>query len=258
MNKELILSEIKSLNERVDGRPYFGIYANGMSIDNPLAWMWGDDKTLVNEGLVKTYPIEACKKHMMNFFGFSYNDFIIHNNADGTCSATLVFPCNGDNYANVVKAMDLYGYYPAIKDEKRTVSNGLYHMTFEPKFQKNANALLKTEKYLFHITPKVYKDKILKNGFVPYSRNNRNDYPPRIFFILGSNNPIDTLQMAKKLSTVKYQNEDNLDKYCAFRIDVSKLPDNVTFHIDPNKGGAVWTSDNISPSCIDNVIDLHN
>ena len=70
MNKELILSEIKSLNERVDARPYYGIYAHGMSIDNPLAWMWGDDKTLVNEGLVKTYPIEACKKHMMNFFGF--------------------------------------------------------------------------------------------------------------------------------------------------------------------------------------------
>ena len=67
--------------------------------------------------------------------------------------------------------------------------------------------------------------------------------------MLGSTNPIETLKLANSLKNTKYGNEEKVE-YCAFRIDVKKIPNNVIFHLDPNMNGAIWTNDNLTPQAI--------
>ena len=227
-----------------------------MNHDNPLSEIWLNEN-LLREGLVKTYPITAAKKHITEFMGLPLSAFKIEKGVNGTDYAIIQFPATEHSYDDVVKTMDVYGYTLVNKNsvEKVRAVYGWYFLQFEPKFQNDASELLKNERFLFHITPKVYKDRILKNGFVPYNRNNQYNYQPRVYFMLGSNDPADTVNMISKLSRVKYGNIDR-SKYCAFKVDVKKIPQDIKFHLDPYKSGAVWTSSNVPPLCIIDVIDF--
>lgn len=245
---DVTLAQMQALTEKMDKKQYFGIYAHGLSNDDPLSVIWGNEKLMINEGLVKTYSLTSCKKHMINFLGFTDETFRINTNG----TAMLIFPASKNNYDTVLKAMNLYGYYVANKNPEANIFSGNYWLTFEPKYQDNANDLLKNEKYLCHISPKVYKEKILKNGFIPYNRNSRNNFPGRVYFLFGSNKPELNLKMLKMLSIAKYGRIEQ-NNYCVFKIDVSKLPSNAVFHTDPNMDGAIWTYDNIPPSCIVDV-----
>lgn len=202
--------------------------------------------------MIKTYSIEDTKKHICEFFNLPSDAFQIKSDEYATY-CYLFFPDKENSLQDILKAMDWYGYFCTAKNPK-PLENGWYALKFEQKFQENANELLKNEEYIYHITPKVYKEKIMKNGFVPYSRNNSYNYPDRIYFMLGSNSPIDTIVLISQLSVVKYGVDDK-SRYCAIRVDVKKIPNRVVFHQDINKRGAIWTTDNIPPSCIVATID---
>ena len=245
--RENILKEnINVLNKIKD---WFGPYDVYATMDNPLSLIW--EKQL-DESLVKTYDIEAAKRHICKFFNLPEKYFQIHKNEYNTY-CFIMFPQKDNSLEEIIKAMEWYGYFSTMK-KIQPLSNGWYVIKFESKFEKDANELLKTEKFLIHITPFKYKDKILKNGFIPKSKNKKFNYPDRTYFMLGSTNPVETLKLSRKLSQV--ENNNKKTEYCAFRIDVNKIPSNVSFHLDPNMEGAVWTSDNITPNAIKDFIIL--
>lgn len=234
-------------------RRWFGPYDAYMTFDSPISMLWGKTSEQIDESLIKTYSIHDAKKHICRFFNLPDDAFVIKED-DYKTYCYITFPNKGNSLEEIMKAMEWYGYFCVIKNPKE-ITDGWYVLKFEPKFQENANKLLEKEKYLYHITLKSYKNKILTNGFVPYSRNQKFSYPERIYFMLGSNSPLDTLSLARQLSVEKFGREE-MNKYCAFRISVEKLPNRIVFHQDVNKNGSVWTTDNIPPSTIEKIIDL--
>ena len=71
------------------------------------------------------------------------------------------------------------------------------------------------------------------------------------------------LSYPHKIDDLAYKYIEALQKEAPYLIamevvDVSKIPENVVFHLDPNMEGGIWTSDNIPPSVIRDWINLHN
>lgn len=248
------LLKISVLQEDEDKLSEIGLFfgKNNVTIDNPLPLY---EEGILSESLIKTYSIESAKKHICKYFNLPENYFLIKRSKFNTY-CFITFPNKGNSLDDIIKTMEWYGYFPSTKNIK-PLENGWYVVKFESRFEENANSLLTNETHLIHITKTKFKDKILKYGFIPKSKNKKFNYPDRTYFMLGSNNPVETLKLAKNLSSVENGKED-LNGYMAFRIDVSKIPENVVFHLDPNMEGGIWTSDNIPPSAIMDRISLHN
>lgn len=238
---DLLNEDINRLNEIKD---WFGCCDAYATMDNPLSLLWGNE---IDESLTKTYPVTSAKEHICKFFNLPERYFNIYQNKYNTY-CFITFPEKNNSLGDMIKAMEWYGYFCSVKNPKPN-EYGWYTLKFESKFEENANELLRNETHLIHLTQAKFKDKILKQGFVPKSKNKKFNYPDRTYFMLGSQNPIETLQLAKNLKQVE-NGKNTESEYCAFRIDVSKIPSNVIFHKDPNYGGAVYTRDNLTPNCI--------
>ena len=242
--KENLFNENKLQLDEI--KLWFGCCDAYSSMDNPLSLKW---ESSIDESLIKTYSIESAKQHICKYFNLPEKFFNIYKTKYNTY-CFITFPEKYSSLEDIIKAMKWYGYVCSIKNPK-PLENGWYVLKFESLFETNANDILKKETHLIHLTPAKNVNKILKKGFVPKSTNNRFDYNDRIYFMLGSTNPIETLKLANNLKNTEYGNEEKVE-YCAFRIDVKKIPNNVIFHLDPNMNGAVWTSDNLTPQAIQN------
>lgn len=231
------------LNEVKDG---FGIA--GMSMDNPLSLKWFGELT---ESLIKTYDVEAAKKHICKFFNLPEGYFRIVKTGYTTI-CVLQIPVKECSVNDIMKAMEWYGYFCSHKNTNQQFDDWAI-LKFEPKYDKNANELLKDEKYLIHLTPIKHKEKIEKIGFVPKSKNNVFSYPERIYFVFGGNSPLDNIKLARRLRNA---NSEHSETYVAFKIDVSRISDNMTFHVDPNLAGSIYTYDNLPPSVIVDEIEF--
>jgi hypothetical protein len=98
-------------------------------------------------------------------------------------------------------------------------------------------------KLLYHCTPKIHLDKILKNGLYPKSKNKLSSHPPRVFLCDNLNK---TISLVKQF---KYQS--NLGVWTILEIDTSKIKE-FKIYIDPNykNEGGVYTMNNITPNAI--------
>lgn len=224
---------------------WFGRCTAYATMDNPLVYNFESE---INESLVKTYPITSAKKHICKYFNLPEKFFIIKQDEYITYAYILI-PYKNASLKDIIKSMEWFGYVCCEKNPK-PFNDEWYHLKFESKFGENANSLLNGETHLIHLTPAKNMNKILKNGFVPKSTNNRFGYNDRVYFMFGSVNPINTFNLCMSLKKWQYPNEENVE-YCAFRISVGKIPSNVVFHLDPNMEGAVYTMDNISPTVIE-------
>ena len=240
--KENLFNENKLQLDEI--KLWFGCCDAYSSMDNPLSLKWENP---IDESLIKTYSIETAKQHICKYFNLPEKFFNIYKTKYNTY-CFITFPEKYSSLEDIIKAMKWYGYVCSIKNPK-PLENGWYVLKFESLFETNANDILKKETHLIHLTPTKNVNKILKKGFIPKSTNNKFEYNDRTYFMLGSTNPIETLKLANSLKNTKYGNEEKVE-YCAFRIDVKKIPNNVIFHLDPNMNGAIWTNDNLTPQAI--------
>lgn len=127
-----------------------------------------------------------------------------------------------------------------VNGDKRFLS-----LKYEPNYIDDANGLIRKHKYLFHISPIPYKDKILKNGFIPKSNTDR------CYFFLDTVSKKTILDWIPTFKT--YKSKDTKEQYCLYTTDISKINDNVVFYLDPNLKGGVYTMDNIAPNTIINT-----
>lgn len=230
-----------------------------VSYSNPLSLMMHGK---IDEGYYASYPIEKVKKYITNMFNLSEGQFIIHKNEnDDTYTCTILIYVDNtpisNKISNLDKAMSLCGYYREIVDDDALNGKRVKMIQYEPRFQGSANEFVKENKFLYHITPSYYEDKILRNGFVPKSKNKIFNYPDRIYFFTARNKKDELLGLALYYDEMVV-NGLNDSKYALFELDGTALSEKVTFYHDPNLTNAVYTKENVPPNFIirHKIIDL--
>lgn len=95
-------------------------------------------------------------------------------------------------------------------------------------------------KYIYHITEEKNVDDILTNGFIPFSKSLRFNYPNSCHFFIGD-------KEEAKLFVLELERDNNAD-YVLFTLDTSKIDND--FYPDPNIRNGVITKDTVSPETI--------
>ena len=208
----------------------------------------------LNEGLIHTYDVDKVKNIVCIKFNLVPDQFRIENRGGDESLVKLVFILlDKDVSKNVIgdikHFMSTCGYFLAYPQE---IYEEIIVLIFEPRFSENIFTEIKEKyNYLFHATPTIYVNKILKNGLIPKNKNTLFLYPDRTFCMKGdvlTNNDIGLLKnvQMQRGKTVKYDNNE----YTILKIDISMLPENMKMYTDPMAKGAIFTYDNIPPSAI--------
>ena len=235
--------------------------------DNPVSapeWL----KPIYNAG-------QRSVEELTKFFPLSPKQIGIESGIDleTTEKIFIAIPDIADNKPIIRNAMRFFGYF-LLSDEPneyRSEVNGTPWtiLTFSPNFQEYVNKyILKENKYLYHVSPTKFEHKILKQGLVPSTKNEKFSYPHRIYLILGhretlgsgeydfgEDDALDVARMLAKAKLIRHDKyvDDNL--YTLYRIDVSKLSENVRFSYDMEyKPLGIFTAENISPNALE-VVD---
>jgi hypothetical protein len=100
---------------------------------------------------------------------------------------------------------------------------------------------------LYHCTPEIYVEKILKEGLFPKSKNKISTHPPRIFLCSNLNKTISIAKQFKYRSS--YECTWNI-----LEIETKNITE-LKIYSDPNykKEGGVYTLNNIKPDFIKNL-----
>lgn len=212
--------------------------------DNPLAVRYCN-KGYLFEGLIKTYPINKAIEYVTRLFCLNSNQFqVIKRN--GTYKILVCFE-NTENKKNQMnQAMNLCGYELA----GEAIDKEYIQQMYTAKYSESLTKEIKNNMiFLIHITPSYNKEKILKYGFTPKSKNEFFTYSPSVFFFTQDAPLIHIVDQVYQ-KDIKIKNNSNNHIYSLFRVDVSKIPDSVKFETDPNLRYAVRTRDNISNKTI--------
>ena len=158
-----------------------------MSFNNPVSIYFLKncyDGEFINEGIIRTYPIDKTIEYVKNCFKLDDDDIRkvkLENNKE---NILILIPNVANNIDVVKKAFNVCGYHFS-KIAKRKTFDGIEWITmmFEAKFQTDdSKTIRKQETHAYHITPFYNKKSILKIGFSPRSKNKLFEYPGRVFF----------------------------------------------------------------------------
>ncbi len=250
----------------------------------------------LNEGLVKSYDVnkvknilqnnknlfkdlivpewlqqiqnidENVKEQLLEYFPLEKEQIEIINRKHDINFIVIYIPDIAINLQLIEKTMNAFGYFKSdiIKEE---VINDIKWVAiqFEPKFQDVITYEIKhNHKYLYHISPTKYEHKILKNGLIPKSKNDKFNYPYRVYLLMDKDNSfnlnktylisIAKMLLGSKLNLVNNQYVND-NEYTIYQIDISKLNNNINFYYDTNLYPlSIFTVDNINPNAI-KIID---
>lgn len=214
-------------------------------------------ENMLYEGLIKSHPLEHCISIL------SKNKYSVKQNSDANCFF-LTHTFDNDYYSALIELTNLLsltnnlGWYPTnmtygpdfndtIKwDKKQEAIKRLFinkyktiKFLFEPKYDTQA---LSFEARLYHITPTIYVEKILKNGLVPKSRSKKAYHPERVYLSR-------TLVDAQRLIPIFKANTE-IDNWTILMVDTILL-NNLHLYKDQNfKDRGYWTLNTISPASL--------
>ena len=234
--------------------------------DVPYAPEWCTP--LVNAG-------QYCAEEITRNFPFSPKQIGLELGiyVDDISKIFIAIPDIEDNKSVITKAMSFFGYFllEDVYNEHRSKAYGTpWHvLTFSPKFQRYVTEqIFKNNKFLYHISPSKFEHKILKQGIVPLSKNERFSYPNRVYLI---QEYVDTkhtfldkfdyvkeaIKAAEMLTKGKILIRDKfVDEYefTVYRIDVTKLSKNTQFSYDLEyEPLGIFTTNNIAPAALEVV-----
>ena len=220
------------------------------SYGNPISIAIYKKEDVLNEGLIRTYPIEKTKEYLISLYDFdeSQVEIINDNNVD---KLRFIIPNNKNIINKVKKAMDLCGYFCSVEKEYPYIDNWVY-LNFEPKNQDDVNDYVRGMKEIYHVTEENNIEKIMKIGLVPKFKNPLFSYPERVYLFMEETHPNEIYGLTKQFKDLK--KDEN--KHCLLVIDVEKIPDNVNFYLDPNYRYGIYTKDNIPPTAIKEVFEM--
>lgn len=221
------------INEVFSGFPEF-------SYTNPSTnWIIG----ILNEGLIKTYN----PKKTIEYVKSALNGRMWVEK----CSDYKIVVVTYEALEKFcVKCFESCGYYQSHKPIKNLSINDIDSVRLYFSSKYTCNKSLEGINVLYHFAPKYVEEKILKNGFVPKSKNNYFDYPERTHFFYGDISYEELRKIGAMLCKAN-MNDMNNGEYVLFALDCHKIHDDIRFQIDqdwPSIG--LFTYDNISPDTI--------
>jgi len=218
-----------------------------MTIDNVL-----------NEGLIKTYSTDETIRVILKTFNDDEKKNLSINKEDdkvGGYYFDFYISKNAEDFQKLIykvgQVMNTCGYTESLKNE----NENLIWLRYQMKFNKLVN--VKQWHYIYHATSKRHLEKIMKYGLSPRSNNSCFSYPPRVYFVYGTDNTTILQSVKNTLRNVENSRENlsnrikNENEYVVLRIDTSKLNDNIRFYQDQDYKLGIFTYENIPPSCIE-------
>ena len=215
--------------------------------DNPLAVKYLEGGKPITEGLIKTYPINNTVGDIRRLFALRDNQINVINKGD-IHKIMVMYENSVEKKKQMARAMNLCGYELA-NENKENIHNIIYQM-YTQKFSDSLTSELKTKmKFLIHVTPFYNKEKILRQGFIPKSKNEIFTYGDEVFFFTQDASIVHIVDQVYQ-KDCKIKNKLNKHIYTLFQVSLDKIPNDIKFEIDPNLNFAVRTKDNIKPDTI--------
>lgn len=214
---------------------------------------------MLNEGIFATFPIDTTIRHLRRHFKIPEAMIGKSIGSDGNERINVTIATINDNYEVLKRIMHLCGYYRAYPpcNDNDIPKNKWVTFQFEPCKPPADTTLLNGETTLLHITRSERAEKILRQGFVPKSKNSSFRYPERIYFLKGSmkNKWIQVASMLYAAAeTAIYSDGKPLRRrYSCITVDIDNIPKNIEFFADANFKGGVYTEEYIPPSAIVSV-----
>lgn len=216
---------------------------------------------LLVEGITASFPVDKTIEYVKRHFGDLIGN-VIRGTNDWTHEKNnnihIFVEAEPNLIDKISRVMGLCGYYLAIPLYRIQMGNHVW-LQYEPRYDKSMTQDLKrNERYLLHLTPKVYTEKILKNGLAPHSRNKYLTYPERVYLLRGGTPYTELENMCYSLSRVyNIKRKDPVWTYDVLSINTSLLPDDFKIFEDPNYPVyGLYTTDNIPPKAIAKIDTL--
>lgn len=216
---------------------------------------------MLKEGIFATFPIDTTIKYLRRHFKIPEAMIGKSIGSDGNERINVTIATINNNYEVLKRIMHLCGYYRAYPscNDNDIPKNKWVTFQFEPCKPPADTTVLNGETTLLHITRSERAEKIIRQGFVPKSKNSSFRYPERIYFLKGSMKDKWT-QVASMLcaaaETAIYSDGKLLRRqYSCITVEINKISKNIEFFADANFKGGVYTEEYIPPSAIVSVED---
>lgn len=234
---------------------------------------------IIKEGLIKSYPIKdvihAISK-MFNFFVYGSKTeknkelYYLDNNESkysGLIGINEFTRNKSERIEIIVKTDDFnqtdfdryflkYGWFCSFSN-KLEFYNNLICYVYEKKFDIDVTEIAFNNKYLYHICPNVYLNRINAKGLVPkYSSWNKFYNPERIYFFINEIPRNEFLKIINNFEKGKNVYNSN-DGWSLLKIDILGTTNSPHFYFDPRMENGVYTMDSIPPENIE-IIDYIN
>lgn len=213
------------------------------------------EDTLLNEGLLMTYPADKVVRYIQKKYNLDDDSVELH--IDDGEYILVSKKLDKNMFDNVESILKLGGYYQA--DE-----NIDDYYTYEKIYEEDIFDKLKQSgeiEYLYHLTPSINDKKIQTKGLISRSRNYRFKYPDRIYLLSNGDSRFLKLickELIKPILLFGTEFEKNkVKKYSVYRIDFSKV-ENIKLYKDPNVRDfdSYFTMDNIRPEWIEKIDEI--
>lgn len=203
-----------------------------------------DPNDYLDESLIMTYDIEKVKRIICRKFNIHESRVIV---SDGLVSIYLPFGTNKQLIGDIKNFMKQCGYY--MDKEEPIVNSAIseYVLNFISSYGGDdvTSDIFENYDFLYHATPSVYVNRIMKYGLVPKSMNAEFKYPDRIYLSTRyDKNLFNSLGMVRKI------NNNIGGTYDVLRVDLDKIKGKVKLYKDKDYKFGVFTFDNISPEAI--------
>lgn len=240
--------------DSLDNEVYLKLYVDYLSTHSS----YGFNPLSLTEGLIQSYPIDKTIEHVKKFFNLDSKQIRKIDCGNNIQQILVDIPVINANEELVINAFNKCGYHLGYKNIfLDRFGNQWLSLQFEPKFQKDETLTIRQEEQtLYHLTPSYNKGKILNIGFSPRCKNEMFHYPNRTYFLRGSTDKNEILNLGQQLFYTNSSLGNNGD-YILFQIDLSLVPDDVRFFIDSNHPYGIFTSDNIKPNAIIHQEPIH-
>lgn len=240
--------------DSLDNEAYLKLYVDYLSTHSSYSF----NPLSLTEGLIQSYPIDKTIEHVKKFFNLDGKQIRKIDCGNNIQQILVDIPVINANEDLVIDAFNKCGYHLGYKNVFiDRFGNQWLSLQFEPKFQKDETLKIRQEEQtLYHLTPSYNKGKILNIGFSPRCKNEMFYYPNRTYFLRGSTDKNEILNLGQQLFYTNSSLGNNGD-YILFQIDLDLVPDNIRFFIDANHLYGIFTSGNIQPNAIISQEPIH-
>jgi len=212
-----------------------------------------EDIQNVNEGLISTYPINDAISILKTWC--SYGNKIKYSKSEKVKILANITSISEHELDVLLKYANNLGYYPSFIVSKKYNWGGKYTLDdinnlipkkipFTLKFEAKYEVAIEynpMSTILYHATDEIYRDKILKIGLIPKSKNKIANHPDRIYLTFRKE---DAYLFA-------YNPLSNIKNWIVFEVDLSKAKNKIRLFKDPNMSNkGCYTYENIHPICL--------